>query len=379
MKSTIWRLPEHTRAKHRLLQNYLKAWFPILSLSQRQGRVIFIDGFAGPGTYSDGEPGSPLIALETLVDHSHFGRFSPTEFVFLLVESDAERCQLLASAIDSYWNAIGGQPSNIRVEPIQEDFAAVAKRIGHIGPGRLAPTLAFVDPFGWSGVPLTTIGELLSSDKCEVIFNFMFDQVNRFVNDERPGIANSFAELFGTSENEHRRAGALSGIERRTFLRDLYAKQLRLVAKFSYVSPFEIMDVERNRTAYYLMFGTRSLKGLEVMKDAMWELDPINGARFSGFVAEDELLFRREPDYEPLRADLTSRFAQSTVVVDDIEQFVLAATRYKATHYKGILRELEQRGLIRCHSARQKRFTYPSGTVLEFLETPEQPELFSES
>lgn len=379
MTSTIWELPEHTRAKHRLLQNYLKAWFPILSLSQRQGRVIFIDGFAGPGTYSDGESGSPLIALQTLVEHSHFDRFNSTEFVFLLVESDAERCQLLASAVDSYWSAIGGQPSNIRVEPIQEDFAAVANRIGRFGQGRLAPTLAFIDPFGWSGVPLTTIGGLLSSDRCEVIFNFMFDHVNRFVNDERPGIANSFAELFGTSENEHRQAGALSGIERRTFLRDLYAKQLRLVAKFSYVSPFEIMDVERNRTAYYLMFGTRSLKGLEVMKDAMWELDPINGARFSGFVAEDELLFRREPDYEPLRADLTSRFAQSTVVVDDIEQFVLAATRYKATHYKGILRDLEQRGLIRCHSARQKRFTYPSGTVLEFLETSEQPELFSES
>lgn len=379
MKSTIWELPEHTRAKHRLLQNYLKAWFPILSLSRRQGRVIFIDGFAGPGTYSDGEPGSPLIALETLVDHSHFDRFNSTEFVFLLVESNAVRCQLLANAVDSYWNTIGGQPSNIRVEPIQEDFAAVAKRIGHIAPGRLAPTLAFVDPFGWSGVPLTTIGALLSSDKCEVIFNFMFDNVNRFVNDERPGIANSFTELFGTSENEHRQAGTLSGTARRVFLRDLYAKQLRLVAKFSYVSPFEIMDVKRNRTAYYLMFGTRSLKGLEVMKDAMWDLDPVNGARFSGFVEEDELLFGREPNLEPLRADLISRFAQRTVVVDDVREFVLVETRYKTSHYKGILRDLEQRGLIRCHSARKKRLTYPRGTVLEFLEKPERPELFSEN
>ena len=49
MNSTTWSLPEHTQVKHQLLRCYLNAWFPILARSQRNGSVVFIDGFAGPG------------------------------------------------------------------------------------------------------------------------------------------------------------------------------------------------------------------------------------------------------------------------------------------------------------------------------------------
>lgn len=58
---TVWPLEPHTAAKHALLKNYLGAWFPILASAR--GRVVFLDGFAGPGHYDGGEPGSPIIAL----------------------------------------------------------------------------------------------------------------------------------------------------------------------------------------------------------------------------------------------------------------------------------------------------------------------------
>ena len=66
-RTTLWPLEPHTEAKHRLLQRYLGAWFPILSRSS--GRIVFFDGFAGPGEFEGGEPGSPILALQTLLDH----------------------------------------------------------------------------------------------------------------------------------------------------------------------------------------------------------------------------------------------------------------------------------------------------------------------
>ena len=59
-RSTLWALENHTRGKHLVLKNYLDAWLPIMR--KHNGRVLFIDAFAGPGEYAEGEPGSPVIA-----------------------------------------------------------------------------------------------------------------------------------------------------------------------------------------------------------------------------------------------------------------------------------------------------------------------------
>ena len=61
-KTTVWPLEPHTKAKHEILRRYLGAWFPILTSGGWNRRVIFLDGFAGPGRYSACEPGSPIIA-----------------------------------------------------------------------------------------------------------------------------------------------------------------------------------------------------------------------------------------------------------------------------------------------------------------------------
>ena len=51
---TVWPIEPQTEAKHEILRKYLAAWFPIMSSWQE--RIIFIDGFAGPGVYEGGEP-----------------------------------------------------------------------------------------------------------------------------------------------------------------------------------------------------------------------------------------------------------------------------------------------------------------------------------
>jgi hypothetical protein len=40
-------------------------------MAKWNGRIIFLDGFAGPGRYAGGEEGSPLIALRALFLHPH--------------------------------------------------------------------------------------------------------------------------------------------------------------------------------------------------------------------------------------------------------------------------------------------------------------------
>ena len=104
---TIWEIEPHTAAKHELLKHYLGAWFPILA--SREKRIIFLDGFAGPGIYSDDSPGSPIIALNTLLNHGAFPRCNGCEFVFLFIEQDPARFERLQTEIRQF-----PLPSNVQ-------------------------------------------------------------------------------------------------------------------------------------------------------------------------------------------------------------------------------------------------------------------------
>ena len=72
---TVWERPAHTKAKHDILVKYLQAWFGIMGSSQYVTRAGVIDGFAGPGVYINGEPGSPMLVVDALLDHASFPKW----------------------------------------------------------------------------------------------------------------------------------------------------------------------------------------------------------------------------------------------------------------------------------------------------------------
>lgn len=94
-RGTIWELEPHTAAKHEILRRYLQAWVPILS----QGNfphLVLVDGFAGPGRYSRGEEGSPVIAIKAVIEQPRPIR-AKVDFHF--IELDEGRATHLESEI----------------------------------------------------------------------------------------------------------------------------------------------------------------------------------------------------------------------------------------------------------------------------------------
>lgn len=57
------------RVKHDLIRAYLGGWFP--KLGTWAGRVLYVDTHAGRGRHVTGEPGSPLVALTTFLNHRY--------------------------------------------------------------------------------------------------------------------------------------------------------------------------------------------------------------------------------------------------------------------------------------------------------------------
>jgi len=263
--STVWALQPHTAAKHRILRRYLQAWFP--KLTAYHGRVVFIDGFAGPGHYTGGEPGSPVVAVKTVLEHTH--DLSGKELVFLFVEEDGDRYRHLVQEIEKL-----SIPPNIKIQSAQGTFVEMTNQIlEQLGEDDMAPAFIMVDPFGVKGLPLSTLKRFGAYRRTEFLVSFMYESMNRFIT--TPEFAPHLNDMFGT--DDWRTAIGLSGDGRHQLLTDLYSSRLRSIG-MAYTRTFVMRD-EGNRIEYDLFFATHSIDGIKAMKDAMWKIDP------SGFYA----------------------------------------------------------------------------------------------
>src|SRR5262245_37599366 len=337
---TVWPLEPHTRAKHEILRRYLEAWSAILSLGGFP-TIAYVDGFAGPGVYDNGEDGSPIIALKSALTHQAKIK---AELRFLFIEKDKERAARLEECV----NAIE-RPARFKVRIAAGSSFEDGFRKHLLNPYReaskpLPPTFAFIDPFGWTGVPFALVKELLAYDSCEVLFNFMYEEINRFI--EHPDQTKNFDELFGT-DKWRAVANVAEPRARRAFLHDLYVSQLRGAAGVRYVRSFEMRN-KKDVTDYFLFFATNSAKGVKKMKEAMWKVDQSGEFRFSDATNPAQtLLFEPAPDFSALRRAIVERFAHMETTVAEVEDFVLAETPFRETHYKKqVLAELEKVGKL---------------------------------
>jgi len=356
---TIWDLELHTKAKHEILRYYLGGWFPILS--KYSGRIIYIDGFAGPGIYSKGEEGSPIIALRTANEHILKSRFK--EIVFVFIESREDRAKKLEEVIKETFPDL---PKSLVFEVISGEFEqTLTERLDELEKSgeRLAPCFAFIDPFGYTGFSMELLSRLLSYKRCEVFITFMSGFIKRFLDEDKEDALDA---LFGT--DEWRKIRDSEGLRDQPLL-ELYNKQLRERCGVKYIYNFKMIG-EHNQVIYHLIFCTNHIKGLDIMKRAMWRVDRTGQYKFSDRDVPGQTYifdFQDEEHWIPAAANkIYKQFTGMTVDVKDIEIFIIAETEY--IFKKEILKYIEKKRpeYIREILNRRKKGTFPNGCKIIF-------------
>jgi hypothetical protein len=229
----------------------------------------------------------------------------------------------------------------------------------------LAPAFVFIDPFGFSHTPFETISKLLRNSRCEVLVNFMYEEVNRFISREEH--AENFDQLFGTTEWRNVRS-ILEPSRRRKAIHDIYLKQLKTCTE--HVHSFEMLN-RGNSTDYFLFFATNSLRGLEKMKEAMWKVDDTGSFQFSDHADSRRLmsLFSAQPNLAPLKEAILRNFKGKQITIECLRDWVIAETEFLPKHLKGpILVPMEKAGEVSVVNPAPKRRkgTFSDGTVLKF-------------
>lgn len=368
-KDTTWPLDPHTKAKHIILKQYLDAWFPILASTQKN--LLYIDGFCGPGSYTGGEDGSPIIALQSALSQKSW---IPQKVLFLFWDERIDRIEHLKGRISAL-----NLPSNFNVicdhGAFDQKLNAALQQSDN-GTDELVPTFAFVDPFGFKGISFTLIADLLKRSSCEVLINFMVEPINRWIEHPNESIVGHIRDAFGTDECIE---VAKESNDAFADLRDLYAKQLKSAAKF--VRHFEMRN-KQGKTLYYLFFASNSPKGHLKMKEAMWAVDPHGEFMFSDSTLPRQLICYGDgvKNITDLRKLLREKFASdSHVPVYTIEEFVEDETAYLPKHMREAFTEEEKSGgaivsETRIDDKPRRAGSFPKEALIQILKEPPQNE-----
>jgi three-Cys-motif partner protein len=255
---------EQSYVKHVLLESYLEKL--VHKIASRYDHVAYVDGFAGPWLsasekFEDTSFGIALNALRSAkATWKQYGR--DVKMSAFLVERDKTAHSRLAQVPARY--------PDVMIKTHCADFLNVVPTIlGEIAPN--AFTFFLIDPKGWR-VPLKTLAPLLSRPNSEVIFNFMFDFINRAASINEPKVVAGLDELIPLGNwraalAEGERNGGLSPEERNEILVNAFSDNLRQIGNYGYVAETAVLRPTKDRPLYSLLYCTRSKTGIEVFRD----------------------------------------------------------------------------------------------------------------
>ena len=344
-------------AKHQLLRYYLGGWFP--KLASWQGRVLYLDCHAGRGRHDSGHEGSPILALNLLLGHSQRDKIlSSTEVRFIFFEKDRTNYDHLCDEIGSLGELLDG----VEIEIYQEDYeGALRKTIAELRSrgGSLAPSFAFVDPYGFT-LSMDLLNELLSFHAGEFLINFMYRYVDMAIH--QPSYEANMDRLFGIPDWRDLRD--ISNSEQRANQTiQLFSGQLNA----KYVTHLYMRSVN-GTLKYVLIHATNHIEGRRLMKQAIWSVTP-DGS----FTANERnspyqpVLIQAEPDLRTLENALWEQFAGQKVTMKEIYDWLLSET-FLEKHIHELLRHYRNVKIIEA-SGYSGRFAFKNNPLITFPAT----------
>ncbi len=268
---------EQAYVKHFLLSDYLETFAH--KIASGFAEICYVDGFSGPWQnagerFEDTSFGIALSALtRAKATWRALGR--DVRMSAHLIEKDARAYRNL--------QAVKTQFPEIEIATHHGSFIDLAPTLCDAIPAR-AFAFLFIDPKGWR-IDTMRLAPLLRRPNSEVVFNFMFDFINRAASIRTPEVERGLDELITDSGWRSRLATPPPGIaeaeHRKRVLVEAFSSELGRLGDYRFVAETTVLRPTRDRPLYCLVYGTRSPVGLKVFREsqikALRQQDMIRG------------------------------------------------------------------------------------------------------
>jgi three-Cys-motif partner protein len=359
---------DQSEVKARIVQKYFFAWANVMmsTAAQMDGRIAYIDLYAGPGRYKDGAASTPLMVLEKAIAHPKMCNM----LVALLNDADPDHIDSLQSNI----SALSGSEKlkykpEIRCGEVDEDFE------DYFNSTNIIPSFSFIDPFGYKGLSLKIIKGVIKDFGCDCVFFFNYSRINA-------GVSNDIVEkhmraLFGEERLKTlttRLPGLTPSLREALILEEL-ANEIKSLGG-NYVLPFTFKDKNGKRSKHKLVFVSKHFMGYKIMKDIMAKESSTKDQGVPTFTyspadASMPLLFSLNKPFDKLLEELPIDLAGQSLTTKEIYENHSVDTPYIMKNYKDVLRILEEKGKIGVRNLRgtkRRRNSFADHLVVDFPE-----------
>jgi three-Cys-motif partner protein len=324
-----WPYEEQTEMKHKVFGDYFDKWAQILG---KNHPLNYIDGFGGWGAYhtEKGEIyyGSPVIAAE-IIDKFNLG----------------DKCSILVidtekGNIENLMKIFAYKKIKCKIQFANSDFDKTINELLDKHEN-IAPTLFLIDPFGFK-IKYETLKRIMSKNKSEILMNFMYNAVNRFISLKQN--EKIIDELYGTEK--WREITSLKEDEREIAIIGLLKTQLKKIASF--VFPFRMEFPRMKRTYYYLIHITNHVKGISIMKSCFAKFN--HGRTFYLGLRSGQLTLNEIKEFEfkqeEVKAFLKKEYQNKYITYLDILKQNMDKIPYLESDIYHALQKMEEEGVI---------------------------------
>lgn len=374
---------EQTYLKHFFLERYLER--VAYNIFPFQNEFVYVDGFSGPWKSDDEEfeDTSFVIAINELrkIKDEFSERGKNVRIRCLFIEKNPGGYSDLKQSIQSI--------SDIEIDTICGSFEdlipEVSKFIGN------SFSLVFIDPTGWTGFGLRKITPLLKL-KGEVIINFMFDHINRFISDPRPEIARTFDPLFGDSYwyDEYSELVA-HGMSKEDAVLGVYKQRVRAAGTFPHITSTRIKKPLHERAYFHLVYATRHWKGLvefseverkaadeqEIVRNAAQLVKRENRTGMRDLLADvgmpTEVISKNFEDERRANLEMAEEELRNTlegvleIKYENLLGIILEIPLVWVSDFKASLRDLKNAGLIEFSGFTERQRVPKPGNIIRWI------------
>lgn len=265
-------LLDHSEAKVRLLNEYVKRYLNIISNDGYTEVIHMHDLFCGPGIYENGGHGSPLVTLKqvkqtyyTIIDKSIHKR---PKINCHFNDIDKTKTEILNKSIKEHslhYPVIGDL--NISNEDYKQAVILLKEQFEKF---KNEKAFVFIDPYGYKELVAGDIKGLMGKHKkSEVLLWLPIQFMYRFADEGTPPVLKNFMTELGIVNEAKKSKNVWE------FISLLNRGFQNFLGNDFFVDHFSLKKEEN--TVFCLFFFTSHIKGFEKMLESKWEIDTEQG------------------------------------------------------------------------------------------------------